>query len=51
MQDVAIKQAGDSAILVEFENEIGIETNAKVRSLMFSLERRPFAGMRELTPA
>lgn len=51
MQDVAIKQAGDSAVLVEFENEIGIETNAKVRSLMFSLERRPFAGMRELTPA
>ena len=51
MQDVAIKQAGDSAILVEFENEIGMETNAKVRSLMFSLERRPFAGMRELTPA
>ena len=31
MQDVAIKQAGDSAVLVEFENEIGIETNAKVR--------------------
>lgn len=51
MQDIAIKQAGDSAILVEFENEIGIETNAKVRSLMFSLERRPFVGMRELTPA
>ena len=51
MQDVAIKQAGDSAVLVEFENEIGIETNAKVRSLMFSLERRPFVGMRELTPA
>ncbi len=51
MQDVAIKQAGDSAVLVEFENEIGIETNAKVRSLMFSLERHPFAGMRELTPA
>ena len=51
MQDIAIKQAGDSAVLVEFENEIGIETNAKVRSLMFSLERRPFVGMRELTPA
>lgn len=51
MQDIAIKQAGDSAILVEFENEIGIETNAKVRSLTFSLERRPFVGMRELTPA
>ena len=51
MQDVAIKQAGDSAVLVEFENEIGMETNAKVRSLMFSLERRPFVGMRELTPA
>ena len=51
MQDIAIKQAGDSAILVEFENEIGIETNAKVRSLAFSLERRPFVGMRELTPA
>ena len=51
MQDIAIKQAGDSAVLVEFENEIGIETNAKVRSLMFSLERHPFAGMRELTPA
>ena len=51
MQDVAIKQAGDSAVLVEFENEIGMETNGKVRSLMFSLERHPFAGMRELTPA
>lgn len=50
MRDVAIKQAGDSAILVEFEDEISIEVNAKVRSLKFSLEQRPFGGMRELTP-
>lgn len=50
MGEIAIKQAGDSAVLVEFENAIDIEVNAKVRSLKFSLERHPFGGMRELTP-
>lgn len=50
MQEVTIRYAGDRAVLVEFENEISIEVNAKVRSLKFSLENDPFPGMRELIP-
>lgn len=50
MGDVIIRYAGDRAILVEFENEISMETNAKVRSLKFSLEQNPFPGMKELVP-
>lgn len=50
MQEVTIRNAGDKAILVEFENEISIEVNSKVRSLKYSLEQDPFPGMRELIP-
>jgi len=50
MGDVTIRYAGDRAILVEFENEISMETNSKVRSLKFSLEQNPFPGMKELVP-
>lgn len=50
MGEVTIRYAGDRAILVEFENEISMETNAKVRSLKFSLEQNPFPGMKELVP-
>lgn len=50
MGDVTIRYAGDRAILVEFKNEISMETNSKVRSLEFTLEQNPFPGMKELVP-
>lgn len=50
MQQVTIKYAGDKAILAEFENEISIEVNSKVRALKYSLEQTPFPGMKELIP-
>ncbi|MCI6879294.1 MAG: allophanate hydrolase subunit 1 [Lachnospiraceae bacterium] len=50
MQEVTIRNAGDRAVLVEFEKEISIEVNSKVRSLKYSLEQDSFPGMRELIP-
>ena len=50
MQEVTIRNAGDKAVLVEFDNEISIEVNSKVRSLKYSLEQDAFSGMRELIP-
>lgn len=50
MQEVTIRNAGDRAVLVEFDNEISIEVNSKVRSLKYSLEQDVFSGMRELIP-
>ena len=50
MAEVMIRYAGDRAVLAEFENEISIEVNSKVRSLKFSLEQNPFPGMKELVP-
>lgn len=50
MQEVVIRQAGDKAILVEFENEISIAVNQKVRALKYSLEKEPFTGMMEPIP-
>lgn len=50
MGEVIIRYAGDRAILAEFENEISMETNSKVRSLKFTLEQNPFPGMKELIP-
>ena len=50
MQEATIKNVGDSALLVEFENEISIETNTKVISLKASLENAPFRGMKEPIP-
>lgn len=51
MQEAVIRHAGDRAILVEFDNEISIEVNQKVRALKFTLEEDPFDGMRELIPS
>ena len=51
MSDAVIRPAGDSALLVEFENEISLEVNSRVRALKFSLEKTPFEGMGELLPA
>lgn len=50
MQEVTIRCAGDKAVLVEFENEISLEVNGKVRSLKYALEQAPFPGMMELIP-
>ena len=46
MSDAVIRPAGDSALLVEFENEISLEVNSRVRALKFSLEKNPFEGKR-----
>ncbi len=51
MSDAVVRPAGDSALLVEFENEISLEVNSRVRALKFSLEKNPFDGMGELLPA
>ena len=51
MSDAVVRPAGDSALLVEFENEISLEVNSRVRALKFSLEKTPFEGMGELLPA
>lgn len=51
MQETVIRHAGDRAILVEFDNEISIRVNQKVRALKYTLETDPFAGMLELIPS
>ena len=50
MSEAVIRPAGDSALLVEFENEISLEVNARVRALQYALEESPFNGMGELIP-
>ena len=50
MSEAVIRPAGDSALLVEFENEISLEVNARVRALKYALEESPFPGMGELIP-
>ena len=50
MSEAMLRPAGDSALLVEFENEISLEVNKKVRALKYTLETSPFEGMRELVP-
>lgn len=42
--------AGDSALVVEFGNEIDPEINARVRSLTAALEAESLAGLIELVP-
>lgn len=42
--------AGDSALVVEFGNEIAPEINARVRSLTAALEAESLAGVVELVP-
>ena len=51
MSEAVIRPAGDSALLVEFENEISLEVNSRVRALKYALEQSPFEGMGELVPA
>ena len=51
MSEAVIRPAGDSALLVEFENEISLEVNSRVRALKYTLEQSPFEGMGELVPA
>ena len=51
MSEAVIRPAGDSALLVEFENEISLEVNSRVRALKYTLEESPFEGMGELIPA
>ena len=48
MSEAVIRPAGDSALLVEFENEISLEVNSRVRALKYTLEQSPFEGMGEL---
>ena len=50
MSEAVIRPAGDSALLVEFENEISLEVNSRVRALKYTLENHPFEGMGELLP-
>ena len=42
MSEAVIRPAGDSALLVEFENEISLEVNSRVRALKYTLEQSPF---------
>lgn len=53
MSNYVLRYAGDSALAVEFDNEISIKTNRHVQSLMNELEhKRPdIAGMLELVPS
>src|ERR1051326_5601772 len=46
-----ITPVGENAVLVEYEPEISIEVNRKVRQLAFALERDATAGLTEMIPA
>ena len=50
VSDYTLRYVGDQALLVEFENEISIEVNQKVRALKYDLEQRTIPGMGELVP-
>ncbi len=50
MSDYTLRYVGDQALLVEFENEISMEVNQKVRALKFDLEQKKIPGMGELVP-
>ena len=51
MSEMTFRFAGDQALLVEFENEISIPVNQKVRSLNVAREREQLDGLGELVPA
>ena len=53
MKNYIIRYAGDSALAVEFENEISIKINSKVQALLKSLElkRSEIPGLLELVPS
>ena len=46
-----MRPAGDSAVLVEFENRIDPEVNRSVRSLARAIETDPLPGISEILPA
>jgi KipI family sensor histidine kinase inhibitor len=46
-----LKPVGEDALLVEFEPEIGLEVNRKVRQLAFALEKAALPGISEIIPA
>lgn len=46
-----LRYVGDRALSVEFENEISIAVNQKVRALKHALEACPVPGLGELVPA
>ena len=50
VSDYTLRYVGDQALLVEFENEISIEVNQKVRALKYDLEQRTIPGIGELVP-
>ena len=50
MSETVIRPAGDSSLLVEFENEISLEVNYRVQALKHTLEESPFEGMGEMLP-
>ena len=50
MSDYTLRYVGDQALLVEFENEISMEVNQKVRALKFDLEQKKIPGVGELVP-
>ncbi|MCI8437154.1 MAG: allophanate hydrolase subunit 1, partial [Lawsonibacter sp.] len=50
VSDYTLRYVGDQALLVEFENEISMEVNQKVRALKYDLEQKKIPGMGELVP-
>ncbi|PYM42890.1 MAG: allophanate hydrolase, partial [Candidatus Rokuibacteriota bacterium] len=43
--------AGDLAVLVEFDEEISVEVNTRVRALEFLIQQKGLAGVVETVPA
>ena len=50
MSDYTLRYVGDQALLVEFENEISMAVNQKVRALKYDLEQNKIPGMGEVVP-
>lgn len=50
MKQATIHFAGDQALLVEFEPEISIQVNMKVRALQYAMETLHLPGVVELVP-
>ena len=51
MTNIRILNCGDSALTVQFGNEICIETGKTVRALTEALETKKIRGIVELIPA
>ncbi len=50
MAQATIRFAGDQALLVEFEPEISLRVNMKVRALQYAMEKLQLPGVVELVP-